>query len=88
MLVKLFPTNDRRILDGNRAMLNATDATRLGVASAAAGLGFEASPRANGFHQVHREGNRHLEMRRSGPARMTVLNKPDNAFPQIKRIGL
>ena len=27
----------------------------LGVAPAAAGLGLEASPRANGFHQIHHE---------------------------------
>jgi hypothetical protein len=55
----------------------------LGVASAAAALGFEASPCANGLHQVHHEGNRHPETRRGRPARMTVLDKPDNAFTQI-----
>ena len=60
----------------------------LGVASAAARLGYEASPRANGFHQVHHEGNRHFEMRRSGATRLAVLDKPDNALTQIKRIGL
>ena len=43
--------------------------------------------RAPGLHQVHHEGNRRPEMRRGRPARMTVLDKPDNAFTQIKRIG-
>jgi hypothetical protein len=60
----------------------------LGVASTAARLGFEASPQANRLHQVHHEGNRHLEMRRSGARRMTILDKADNPLTQIKRIGL
>ena len=60
----------------------------LGVASTAARLGFEASPRANRPHQLHHEGNRHLEMRRSGAPRMTIFDKADNPLTQIKRIGL
>jgi hypothetical protein len=48
------------------------------VAAPAARLGFEASPRANGFHQVHNERNRHLEMRRRAAARMAILDKADS----------
>jgi hypothetical protein len=56
------------------------------VASAAAGPGFEASPRANGLHQVHNEGNRNLEMSGGGAPGMAVIDKPDNPLTQIKRI--
>src|SRR3984957_8481834 len=60
----------------------------LGVASAAARLGYEAPTHANRFHQVHHERDRHFEMRRGGVTRLAALDKADNAFTQIKRIGL
>jgi hypothetical protein len=60
----------------------------LGVAPAAAWLGLEASTHANGFHEVHHERDRHFEMGRGGVTRMAILDKADNAFTQIKGIGL
>src|SRR6202042_1807101 len=60
----------------------------LGVAPPAARLGYEASTHANRFHQVHHEGDRHFEMGRGGVTRLAALDKADNAFTQIKRIGL
>ncbi len=52
----------------------------LGVAPAAARLGYEASTHANRFHQVHHEGDRHFEMGRGGVTRLAALDQPDSAF--------
>src|SRR6478609_8261351 len=46
-------------------------------------------PRTRKFlHQVDDKGNRHPEMRRGRVARMTFIDKADNALTQIKRIRL
>src|ERR1700722_17116052 len=60
----------------------------LGVAASAAGLGGKASPHTKGLHQVDDKGNRHPEMRRGRVARMTFIDKADNALTQIKRVRL
>jgi hypothetical protein len=60
----------------------------LGLAAPAAGLWGKASPRPKSIHQVDDKGNRHPEMRRGRVARMTFIDKADNALTQIKRIRL
>src|SRR4029077_19270146 len=67
---------------------NAPMRFELGVAASAAGLGGKAPPHTKGLHQVDDKGNRHPEMRRRRVARMTFIDKADNALTQIKRIRL
>jgi hypothetical protein len=60
----------------------------LGVTVPAAGLGGKASAHTKGFHQVDDSGNRQPAMRRGRAARMTFIDKADDALRQIKQIRL